>query len=191
MSNYVVLNRNAGAPFCTLEDLRNLPDPGRVTKGVKLEPWPRNVQLHMDPNFPKAIQLPDCAVNLPDAIVVSKRLKEFVEARKPAHMEYLPISIINHKGKVASSEYFILNPFKLQDCIDQAASKIRWNPMDKNEISACTKMVIDEAQVERNAKVFRLEHYPSKVLIERKLAEEAGAAKFTGFDFIEIDEMEY
>lgn len=191
MNSYVILNRVAGTVFCTLQKIQNVPDPALLSKGAKLAPWPANVQLHMDPNFPKAVQLPDCVSNLPDAIVVSGRLKEYIEAEKPAHVEYLPISIINHKGKLASSEYFIVNPYKLQDCIDQQASTIRWNAMNKNMISACMKLVIDEQKIERNAKLFRLQHYPTKVLFARSLAEGIGKAKFTGLNFIEIDEMEY
>ena len=191
MYGYVILDPTGGRVFCSLQKIENLPDSLRLTKGQELEPWPENVKLHMDPNFPKALQVPDCVKNLQNAIVVSKRLKEFIEAAKPVHVEYLPISIIDHKGKVASAKHFIVNPYKLQDCIDQGASTIRWNPMDKDLISACTKMVIDEKRIEQNARVFRLQHYRKKVLFARDLAEGIEKAKFTGLNFIEIDEMEY
>jgi len=191
MYNYVILNTVAGAVFCSLQDIENMAEPLMLRKGVRLEPWPADVRLHMDPNFPKALQLPDCVKNLASAIVVSARLKEFIEAAKPAHVEYLPVTIMNHKGKVASSEYFIINPYKLQDCIDQKASTIDWNAIDPTLISACTNLVLDEKRIEKNAKVFRLKHYPTKVLFARELADEIKKAKFTGIKFIEPEAMEY
>jgi hypothetical protein len=191
MYNYLILNPVAGAVFCTLQEIENMAEPLLLKKGARLEPWPADVRLHMDPNFPKALQLPDCVKNLPGAIVVSKRLKEFIAAAKPVHVEYLPVSIINHKGKLASSEYFIINPYKLQDCIDQKASTIDWNPIDTSLIAACTNLVLDEKKIEKNAKVFRLEHYPSKVLFARELADGIKQAKFTGLKFIEPEAMEY
>lgn len=190
MNNYVILNPVAGAVFCTLQKLENL-DSLLLKKGEKLKPAGEGVRMHMDPNFPKAIQLPDCVKNLPGAIVVSKRLKEFIEAEQPADVEYLPLSIVNHKGKVASADYFIVNPYRLQDCIDQAQSDIQWNAIDKSLISACTKMVIDEKKIAKGAKVFRLQHYPTKVLFARSLADGIKKGGFTGIKFIEIEAMEY
>jgi hypothetical protein len=190
MYDYVLLNPVPGVVFCTLQKIENLPDALRLKKGVKLDPWPPDVRLHMDPNFPKAIQLPDCVANLAGAIVVSARLKEFIEKQKPASVEYLPMSIVNHKGRIASTDYFIINPWKLQDCIDQKASEITWNPIDPDLIAACPKMVLDEGKIDKDAKVFRLKHYPTKVLFARALADGIKSAKFTGIKFIEIDDME-
>lgn len=191
MSDFVISKAVSGAAFCGLQQIENMPEPLDLLKGVSLQPWPGNVRLHMDPNFPKAIQLPDWVKNLPNAIVVAPRLKAFVESERPADVEYLPVSIIDHKGRVASADYFVLNPYRLQDCIDQKASVIDWNPIDPELISACTTMVIDESRIDDGAKIFRLKHYPSKVLLARDLANAIKKSGFTGIKFIEIEDLEY
>jgi hypothetical protein len=186
LNNYVVLNPVAGTAFCVLQEVENINDPLLLKKGAKLQPWPKDVRFHMDPNFPKAIQLPDCVKNAAGAIVVSKRFKELVEAERPAHLEYLPISIINHKGKLASADYFIINPYKLQDCIDRQASDLKWNAIDPDLISICKKLVIDESKIEPGCKVFRPKHLPVKVMFERGLAGKLQSAGLTGMKFDEI-----
>jgi hypothetical protein len=191
MADYVVLKPVAGKRYCVLQSLENAPDPLAIRKGVSLQPWPGNVRFGMDPNFPKQVQLPDCVRNLQKALVVSKRFKEFVEATAPSpHLEYLPVTIIDHKGKVASADYFVINPIPLQDCIDQQASDLMWNPIDPTLIASCTRMVIDEARIEPDMPVFRMKHYPSPLLVARSLANRIADAGFTGFDFGEVDELE-
>lgn len=192
MSNYVILDITSGTKFCTLQQIDNISEKNaEIKRGAKAKNWPADVRFHMDPNFPKQIQLPDWVKCLHDYLVVSKPLKEAIAEEAPADVEYLPISIIDHKGKVASSDYFVLNPFTLQDCIDQQASKIKWNPIDKSKIMSCPKLVIDESRIAPGAKIFRLKHFTGLVVLARDLAESLDAAGFKGADFEEIDEFTY
>jgi Immunity protein family (Imm11) len=186
VNRYVFLNAVPGKAYCALQNVENLKEPLRITKGVKLEPWPEDVRFHMDPNFPKSIELADCITNLADAIVVSKKFKELIESAKPAKVEYLPVTIINHKGKLASADYFIVNPCELQDCIDREQSVLKWNAINPDLISISKKLVIDEAKVSPKAKVFRIKHYPFKAVFARELADEVKAAGLTGVKFTEI-----
>jgi hypothetical protein len=45
-------------------------------------------------------------------IVVSKRLRELIEAHNPKDIEFLPVTIKNHKKRVASTEYTIMHGAK-------------------------------------------------------------------------------
>ena len=189
MSNYVFLVPVPGTKYCVLEAVENFDDTGLLRKGRTLKPWPANVRFHMDPNFPKAIQLADCISNLPSAFVASKRLKEMIEAEHPANLEFLSISIVDHKGRVASADYFVINPSKLQDCIDKEASILDWNAIDTTLISDCEELVIDEGRIDAGVKVFRLKHLPSKIMVTRELADKIKKEKFTGVFFTEISDI--
>ena len=52
-------------------------------------------------------------------------------------------------------------------------------------------MVFDESRIDPKALVFRLKHYPSKVVFRRRLAEAIKKAGFTGIKFIELEDVEY
>ncbi|MEY4563519.1 MAG: hypothetical protein RLZZ618_2796 [Pseudomonadota bacterium] len=162
-----------------------------MIRGVPLAAdWPDHVQFHMDPNFPKAVQLADWIQNLPNGLVASARLKAFIEAQHPLGVEYLPIEIIDCKGKVASRDYFLLNP-SLQDALDLSNSVVDWNPIDPDLICSCTTMVFDASRIDPRATLFRLKHYPSKIVFHRRLAEAIKNAGFTGIKFIELEDVEY
>jgi hypothetical protein len=190
VSNYLMSKAVAGPSFCVLRTPQNMPDATLLRKGVRLAPWPGDVQFHMDPTFPKAIQLPDWVKNMSNALVASPALKKIIEASAPPDMEYLPITLIDHQGRVASSDYFMLNPCSLQDAINQELSTIEWNAIDPTFISDCTSMVLDESRIDPHATVFRLKHYPSKVVFRRDLANTIKKAGCTGIKFVEIEDVD-
>ena len=191
MYNYVFWSTQLDVNFCNLTALNGVKNSLDLHKGLPMKNFPKNASFAMDPNFPKAIKLADCVHNLGRHIVVSKRLKEFIKKTAPPKVEYLPVSIINHKGKIASRDYFILNPVGVEDCIDLDKSDIQWNALDPEKISACFEMVIDEKRITHGATIFRLKYYPTKVLVKRELADMILAGDFIGIHFIEIEDLEY
>lgn len=65
-----------------------------------------------------------------------------------------------------------------------------WNPIDPELIADCTELVLDESRIDPAAKVFRLKHYPRKVVFRRDLAQAIKAAGCTGIKFIEIEDVD-
>lgn len=191
MYKYVFWGTKVEPNYCGLTALNNVENPIDLQKGLQIKNFPENASFVMDRNFPKAVKLADNVYNLRELIVVSQRLKEFIERTEPPEVEYLPVSIINHKGRVASKDYFIVNPYKLLDCIDLEGSEIEWNSIDPQIISACFEMVIDETRIDPDATIFRLKYYPTKILVRRDLADEILNGNFTGAHFIEIEDLEY
>jgi hypothetical protein len=191
MYNYVFWSVRVEPNFCALSRLDNVENSLDLQKGIFIGIFPENATFFMDKNFPKAIKLADNVYNLRGLIVVSKKLKEFIEKTEPPNVEYLPVSIINHKGRIASKDYFIINPFVPQDCIDLQNSDIQWNAIDPEIISACFEMVIDETRIDPSITIFRLKYYPTKILVKRDMANKILNGGFIGTRFIEIEDLEY
>lgn len=175
--------------FCVLTDARNVPDPWELGRGISRGAgFPADAYFEMDPQFPKALVLPDNVSNLSDLIVVSPRVKGIIEGASPDSVEYLPVRIQNHKGRTAAEEYWIVNPVGVQDCIDLDQSEIVWNALDPTLISSCMRLVIDEDRIEPGTQMFRAKHLPYEVFVHRALAEELEGSGATGIRFLEIDE---
>lgn len=189
MNSYVAWLPNSQPNFCNLGALNGVENPLDLRKGVRMTDWPSGANLHMDPNYPKNVELPDNVRNQPDAIVVSTRLKEFLESKDLINTEYLPVQIVNHKGKLAADDYFLLNFYKQQDCIDKDNSDLMWNPIDSTLIAACKNLVIDEAAVEAGAFLFPLAHFVQTKLIRRDIADAIVQQGFSGVRFIELDKV--
>lgn len=169
--------------FCVI----NRPDVNglrKLKKGVSLiSDFPDDAACVMNPEFPKDIQLADYlyGAGIP---VISLRLKEILEKEVlDNRVEYLPLRIINHKGRVASHDYFIVNPMDVCDCIDIDKSGVRWNQITSNLISGCNGLVLKNEAIPEGYKLFRLKYWGSKVLVRSGLVETLNAADLTGLDF--------
>ena len=142
----------------------------------------------MSPRYSRDIELSDNLYggNYP---VISKRLREALEASSAGtKMEYLPVTVVNHKGRVASKDYSLVNPLDVVDCIDADRSGIKWNALDENDISSCDRLVLRDDKVAPSISVFRPRFMLSAYLMRRSVAERLTGTGFTGLSFTEPEE---
>ncbi len=186
----VVWKWDVGERFCVLTGLKNVDDVYEISKGIpRARGFPKKACFHMDPKFPKYVALADNIDNLDRMLVVSRPLKEFIEERKPPDVEYLPISILNHKGKVASAEYFVVHPTHIVDCIDQKKSTFEWNSIDPAKISAWKKLVLDAKAIDWKHPLLRAKHLEYYVVVHSELAKAIAGAGFTGVRFVPMEKF--
>ncbi|NTX53275.1 hypothetical protein HR086_18415 [Myxococcus sp. CA039A] len=187
----VVWEWDVGDRFCVLDGVLNVEDEYQLSKGVsRAQGFPADASFAMSAKHRKYIALADNISNLNRALVVSRRLKDVIEARRPRDVEFLRVSIIDHKKKVASDDYFIVNPFKVVDCIDKDKSKYRWNNIDPEKMSSCTKLVLKPEAINPELLLFRPQHLEYYVLVHPDLAAALEEEGFTGLRFTPIDEFE-
>lgn len=189
--DYLVWEVDPTGGYCALKYLGNVTDEYELKRGIsRAKGFPSDACFHMDDSHPKDVKLADNVYNLDRMLVVSKQLKEFVESKKPKLTEFLPVTIYNHKGKIASRDYFIINPFNIQDCIDKEKSKIRWNKIDPELISSCFKLVIIPDKIDDSLVLFRPKNMPTIVMVREDLTKAISNEGFTGIRFRETDEFE-
>ena len=136
-SDYLVwaAGMEKGQNYCVLDDMDNVDDDFELKEGIpRAKGFPDNAVMSMDPEYPKDMALADNVFNLCRLVVVSKRLKEFIESRNPKNLEYLRVGILNHKKRLASKEYFIVHPIHPQDCLDAKKSGAEWSDIIKDDI---------------------------------------------------------
>lgn len=101
----------------------------------------------------------------------------------------LPLTILDHKGKVASRDYFILNPVGLVDALDREASEPGYHVADRELIFRVARTVLDPRRLDPERRVFRLAGLRLPVLVERPLAEAMKAAGLVGPWFRELSDL--
>jgi hypothetical protein len=171
--------------ICKLKGLTGVPKSFQIDNGVsRLEGWPAEAAAAMNPDFPKDLGLAD---SLPGATfqVISGKAKQFIEKAAPGNIEFLPMKIINHKGRLASEDYFVVNPLEMVDCIDKDASSVEFNPINKDVISGCAQLVLKEEVIPPDLKIFRAKFWRGMILIGRDLAQKMAQAGLTGMRFVE------
>ena len=149
------------------------------------EDFGQPIQYRMSDLFPDDIALSD-NYYVAGQVVVSKKLKEALEDILTDHrVQYLPVSILNHKKRLASDAYFIVHSQDVFDCIDVKKSGVQWNPLDKNEITLCKKLVINPDAVPKKMKLFRPKFWGSRMLASESLAKSVTAGGFVGLRFLD------
>lgn len=188
---YVLWGEDVSSGFCVLEYIDGFEDDWKLTNGASVAAeWSEEVSMSMDSDFKKQIKLADHLCNPCRVIVASPALRTSLEEWGVPNLEFLPLQIINHKGKLASDEYTIVNLVTTQNCIDTAASGVTWNSIMPEYIGSVEQIVLDEGLIGEDASLFRAANFAEPMFVRRDLADALLDAGLTGLEFYELDEWE-
>lgn len=188
-SSFVMIGHDHQGKYCVLDDIEGFEDDYKLRKGESVaEDWGDDVLFRMAPDFKKQIKLSDHLTNLDSVIVASERLQRLLKDSEVPNVEYLPVTIVNHKKKVASEEYCLVHPVGAQDCIDVAKSEIEWNEIDADDIDSADLLVLDESKIDARVVLFRVKGLTDAIFCARDLMEEMLDAGFTGISSLELSD---
>jgi hypothetical protein len=177
----------SGKNVASLSFLQGVKKDYEIGDGIPmLKRWPKDAHFKMRTDYPgykRDTKLQDVWVPFYGTPVVSKRVKGFLEKKKLKNVEYLPVNILDHKGKVADKDYFIVHPIKAQDCLDIEASEPEYNLINEDEISEVKRLVIDDKRLDKKVQMFRIEGYSKELFVRKDLALEMVEQGFTGLLF--------
>jgi len=174
---------------CVLEVLENVDDVYELSRGVsRVTNFPENAEIRMDRNFPKNVKLADQLDSDSGLTIVNSKIANAILALSLPHVELLPVSIINHKGRDVGEKYFIVNVCKVVDCIDVDASTLMWNPIDKELIAGVLELVLLE-DFESDSIIFRPKYFPQRILVREDFAKKIESLGVNGVRFVPIDEL--
>jgi hypothetical protein len=183
MSNFMIWRNNPDYDRdCKLSGIERFGSPEILQTGVPLaDKLPKTVVLEMDEEFKKNVRLTDSVNNQMALLVLSRRMVDFLESKKLKNLEIIPVKIRDHKGKIASEDYSIVNPLGLQDVLDLKRSKMV--RLDKHTISIVRRFVTKPTKLPAGVGIFRDKHFPQPALVDPELASEISAKGFKGFIF--------
>jgi hypothetical protein len=174
---------------CMLGALQGVEDSYELRDGIpRAKGFPGKANFRMDPDFPDDTVLIDNLRSENFLIVASLRLSDFVQGIVPGRVEYLPVTILNHKGKVASRDYRLINPIEPIDCLDMELCKAEPDIIDPDSIRSVERLVIKEDKIPEARWMFRPKGLYRVILVRRELADKIKAEKFTGVRWLELDE---
>src|SRR4051794_27067262 len=139
----------------------------RLSKGEAYgADYPKGAFIDMSEKY-KGMELTDFICNMHGDLLVSRKIKESIEALQKAPTEYLPVAIRNHKKRVASSDYFFVNPLGTVDCLNLKKSEIEW--FKKKEVVRVEKAVLDPKKLKDLPVLFRVKEWPAKLVVDERL----------------------
>jgi hypothetical protein len=160
------------------------PTSWRISRGMRMDDrFPPDVVLQMDGDH-KGLAVPDLVANTVQLTIVSGRLKTLLEQHAGANIEFLPVSIANHKGRIAAKDCFIANVLDHQDCIDMERSEVEQFGLEPGLLSGLFRLQVLEDRIPPEAKLFRLKSMPSAILIREDLRAKLDATGISGVKYI-------
>ncbi len=148
--------------------------------------FPATAQFSFDPDYKHGVELLDFYLNVTDMIVCSQRAADFVRAHNPGALEYLPVTLVDHRGKAVAAPHFILHPVDHPDCIDVERSRLTWSQINPSVIDIAEHIDVDPARVPEDRLIFRPKSHPAVHLMRRGFAESLVAEGFSGARWIDI-----
>jgi hypothetical protein len=187
-ADYLIWPNTNQSPYaCVLGDLTGFKDLYAMWEGKTMQgDFPSDVELCMSPDFPDNTVLTDNLKNKHNLIVVSERLKDFIEERGVTKIEYLQVAIRDHKSKVAA-HYNIIHPLNSIDCLDYKASGALVSRALASHVISVKRLVLRNEMLDPERQLFRISGYPQIRLVWRDLAK-AITTRFHGIEFRELDQ---
>jgi hypothetical protein len=145
---------------------------GRSVKGL----YPESPRIDLSEENP-GLRLESFIGNSKRMLVVSSPLRALLEQWcQGQEVEYLPVHIYNHRGRLHANDYSIVNPLGTLDCADLERSDVK---MAEGEVVRVNRIVLSPAKLERPPHLFRVREAPHFYVVSEALAEALKAGGFT------------
>lgn len=148
--------------------------------------YPPDAKWYMTRRWP-GIKLASLLANTANLLVVNRALKDAI-AGLGVPVESYGFALYDHKKRLASRDYFIVNPLGTHDVLDLKASTIEWSPDDPTEVVDVEEMVLDIRKLKAAPPLLRVKEDPEAILVERAAARKLAALKPTNFYLREVSQ---
>jgi hypothetical protein len=161
----------------------------KLVKGVpRADDFPVDVTHTVDPEYPHDMTLDDVLFSPALLFLVSPAVRNFLVERALKQVEFLPITILNHKKKPAAA-YYILHPTGPVDCLDDVASGAKPDPIAPSKIHEIQRIVLRPEALDPERQMFRIERLYRHIIVKKSLAQAMDAAGFTGMSWTELSDF--
>lgn len=190
LPNYVVWRFHDVPHSCVLDELSGIRKRYQLREGVpRAEGFPSDAKFTLDPDYPNDTLLVDAFDNVYRMVVISPALKEFLSSRGLVSVEFLPVTIMDHKGK-PKARYFILHPTHPVECLDLEASGAQWDTVNKDSIDTLDRLVLKTDKINPDLEIFKIKFFYDYLLVRQDLANAITAKGFTGIQWVRTEDFQ-
>ncbi len=176
--------------YLKLETPDAIPKQYELLEGVsRLDGWPEDVIFEFSKHRPEGMNLTDYVENSGQWLIISDRFRAVLEEFDVKDIEYLPVKIKNHKGRMASEHYWIANFLVLTEAVDRERSIFDDDPGSEDGIFGFDKLVLREDILKSGQVIFSLKEEPMTFIARQDLLRRIEEEGLTGVEFVEVDKF--
>ena len=162
----------------------------KLTEGVPLgDNLPPHSEFPIDHKW--GDMLPDLVPNVLNILVISKDLREILQNEGVKDVEYLPIIILDKKGRIKSQEYCVANVIGSVDCLDIQNSVFQEDPLEEGQIIDIMCLNIHEERIPDDIKLFRLKQRRHLFIIRNDLLQQLNKRETSGLETFNMNDAVY
>jgi len=139
--------------------------------------YPPDAQVQLRDRFP-GIKLGDFVSNTVAYLISSARMMNVIKEHANVEIEYLPLTILNHRGRPQGTDYWIINPIGVTDCLDLEKSVIL-RGQETGEITFVEEYAFVGAKLEARPSILRVKETPWEYFVDEPTARAFHAARMT------------
>ncbi|MDF3819373.1 hypothetical protein P3G55_05660 [Leptospira sp. 96542] len=143
--------------------------------------------MGFSPNFPDRLKLYDFVDSILEIRIVSERVRRVIQELTPNDVEFLPVTLVDHKKEIVARDYFIMNIIADWDVIDLERSNVRMSHILKDNISRVWELRLKEGLSADGPKLFRPRHLRSYTMVDPIVQAALTSAKLTGVKFLSAE----
>ncbi|MFY0526487.1 imm11 family protein [Archangium gephyra] len=143
--------------------------------------FPAGGTMSFSKDYPDFIRVLDFMTNTMSLPIVSGKVRQVFTSLGMDRCEFLPVTIQDHKGQVASKDHCIVNVLDVQDTIDMERSEYELSPFDESQISRIKRLVVKKEGIDPKALFFRARTSMRELFMHESLHEALVQAGVTGF----------
>jgi hypothetical protein len=144
----------------------------RVYKGERLAPvYPPDARIALRTEN-RGAKLTSFIGNTRNLLLVSGDVARLIESVcGAADVEYLPVTILDHRKRPHGKGYRIVNPLAVFDCLDLDKSEIEWSDDEPRELIGVDEFVLSREKMKRAPQLFRIREDPARYVFGPRLAD--------------------
>ncbi|HYO57920.1 imm11 family protein [Archangium sp.] len=147
--------------------------------------YPPDARIQLVEEQP-GIQLSSLLGNNINYLIVCTAMKETIQEHcMGVEIEYLPFDLYDHRGRLYSRDYFIINPIGTYDCLDEAHSGIEYGP--EGSVVAINSPLLHPEKMAGAPALFRARLKPTVYIVDEALA---AAFREKGFTNVRLRELQ-
>jgi hypothetical protein len=141
--------------------------------------WPEDARIYMSKDQ-KGVKLSSLLGTTRNMMIANRALRELVEEHcKGVEIEYLPFALYDHRKRLYSTDYCIINPIGTLDCLDVKKTDADWDDEKPGRMSYLEVPVLDRKKVAKAPQLFRIKESPTDLIVGPELGVAIGKAKLT------------
>ena len=208
--NFYTMKHSDNPDYCAIYDIpREMEQSYRSSTGMRVGALhDSGISLRMAREV-SGKKVPDLINQVIGQFVVSHRAADIFKGVVNTEVEYLPISLLNHRKKVAANDLVILNVIGYYDCLDrtrtegypaydltgpeQVTAKKNGLPRREEEVNdsdfeyvKITRLLLHPQRTPSDANLFRLRSHIRTLIFREDVVDRLQQAKVTGAAFVPI-----